>query len=173
MAKRRSKTANLLLKNDRPPIKPQEEVDKTLAKIQGRGEELKNDPKPQTPVPPVVQPQQTQTIRTEVPTPEVRRSPVAPIPTKPSPATPKYIQAHSPHVPTPPAPAPPKEKRVPLTTAITPENRALLEVAALNSDASVADMLNAALQYYFSNLVIVQDQQQVEMFKQIYARKAK
>lgn len=173
MAKRRSKTANLLLKNDRPPIKPQEEVDKTLAKIQGRGEEMKTAPEPQTPAPPTVQPQQTQPVRTSIPTPQVQRSPVVPVPNQPSPITPQYIQPRAPHVPTPPPPTPIKEKRLPLTTAITPENRALLEVAALNSDASVADMLNAALQYYFSNLVIVQDQAQVEMFKQIYARKAK
>ena len=163
MAKRRSKTANLLLKNDRPPIKPKEEVDKSLAEIQGRGAV----PQPPAPASP--------TVQSQLPTVPVRQPSVAPnsVRQQPTPITPQYIQTRSQEIAPPPPPPPPKEKRVPLTTAITPENRALLEVAALNSDASVADMLNAALQYYFSNLVIIEDQAQVEMFKNIYARRAK
>ncbi|MFK7934903.1 MAG: hypothetical protein AB8G22_15445 [Saprospiraceae bacterium] len=161
---RRSKTAEFVLnKNPRPPIntESQAEIEQKLAEIQG---------KEKTPAPePVAQP-----LSTSVPTARVQRNAINP-PVAQTPAFPqqKIIQSQPLQSTAPPPPAPPKEKRVPLTTAITPENRALLEVASLHSDASVADMLNEALNYYFTNLVHVQDQAQVEMFKQIYARKAK
>ncbi len=64
-------------------------------------------------------------------------------------------------------------RRVPLTTAITPENRAKLEVAAIHSDASIADILNTALEYYFENLRPVNDEELVNTFIAIYNRKKK
>ena len=167
---RRSKTADFALnKNPRPPIntKSQAEIEQKLAEIQGKEEEVQ-------PKPPIAQP-----LSTSVPTARVQRNitnnPNPPVQSAPASFPQQKIIQSQPVQPVtpPPPPAPPKEKRVPLTTAITPENRALLEVASLHSDASVADMLNEALTYYFTNLVKVQDQAQVEMFKQIYARKAK
>ncbi|MEL7020980.1 MAG: hypothetical protein AAGK47_05190 [Bacteroidota bacterium] len=164
---RRSKTADFSLnKNPRPPIDTtsQADIEKQLAEIQGRVESG-------TPNAPMAQP-----LSTDVPTARVQREAVSqsatPVPPPTFPQQ-KIIQAQPIQPTPPPPPAPPKEKRVPLTTAITPENRALLEVASLYSDASVADMINEALGYYFTNLVKVQDQAQVEMFKQIYARKAR
>ena len=70
---------------------------------------------------------------------------------------------------------PPKNviKRVPLTTAITPENRAKLEVASINGEGSVADLLNEALTYYFREVLLIQDATLVDTFKKIYARKIK
>lgn len=64
-------------------------------------------------------------------------------------------------------------KRVPLTTAITPENRAKLEVASISGEGSVADLLNEALENYFENVLIIQDATLIETFKAIYARKVK
>ncbi len=72
-----------------------------------------------------------------------------------------------------PQPQPKTEKRVPLTTAITPENRAKLEVASINGEGSVADLLNEALDYYFENILIIEDTALIETFKTIYARKVK
>ena len=62
-------------------------------------------------------------------------------------------------------------KRVPLTTAITPENRARLEVTGINDELSVADVLNEALDHYFENVNPVKDQELVNTFIQIYSRK--
>ncbi len=71
------------------------------------------------------------------------------------------------------APEPKAPKRVPLTTAITPTNRAKLEVASINGEGSVADLLNEALDYYFDNIVLIEDAALIETFKTIYARKVK
>ncbi len=71
---------------------------------------------------------------------------------------------------------PPKvvqQKRVPLTTAITPENRAKLEVASIHSKSSVADLLNNALEHYFEHVIDIEDQDLVNTFIGIYGRKAK
>lgn len=86
---------------------------------------------------------------------------------------PRYIQAQKTTPEPPPPPVVKTQKRVPLTTAITPENRAKLEVASIHSKASVADMLNEALEHYFEHIVHIQDAGLVETFTAIYARKAK
>lgn len=85
---------------------------------------------------------------------------------------PRYIKTKPAPKPKP-QPVVPTQKRVPLTTAITPENRAKLEVASIHSNASVADMLNEALEHYFEHIVQIQDKSLIETFTTIYARKAK
>lgn len=65
-----------------------------------------------------------------------------------------------------------EQRRVPLTTAVTPEIRAKLEVAAHSSDFSVADILNKALENYFDNSPVA-DKEMLKTFTSIFAKKAK
>lgn len=65
------------------------------------------------------------------------------------------------------------EKRIPFTTAISPGQRALLEVAAEEQHIAMADALQAALKHYFNHVYRVQDTALVDALQRKYARKAK
>jgi hypothetical protein len=64
-------------------------------------------------------------------------------------------------------------RRVPLTTAITPELRAKLEVATMQYDMNVSDLLHEALDLYFNKVRPVTDLAMLETFTAVYGRKAK
>lgn len=117
--------------------------------------------------------------KTSLPTPEEVNQVIARVTGKEEPAEkiiPKSVitpKVNPPQEIIPIAPEPKPSKRVPLTTAITPANRAKLEVASINGEGSVADLLNEALEYYFDNIVLIEDVALIETFKTIYARKVK
>src|SRR5210317_1654376 len=64
-------------------------------------------------------------------------------------------------------------KRVPLTTAISVEQRAKLEVIAITNKTKVADILHDALELYFENIKSPSDPELVKTFYALYSRKAK
>lgn len=66
-----------------------------------------------------------------------------------------------------------KKKRIPFTTALTPENRALLEAASHEGRGGVADILNLAIQHYFEQVAPVKNTEMQKVFLKIYASKAK
>lgn len=66
-----------------------------------------------------------------------------------------------------------KVKRIPFTTALTPENRALLETASHEGRGGVADILNLAIAHYFETIAPIQNKEMKEVFLKIYAAKAK
>lgn len=66
-----------------------------------------------------------------------------------------------------------KKKRIPFTTALTPENRALLETASHEGRGGVADILNTAIQHYFEQIAPIQNQEMKNIFLKIYESKAK
>lgn len=67
----------------------------------------------------------------------------------------------------------PKAKRIPFTTALSPENRALLEAAAHEGKETVADLLNMAVAYYFEQVRPIQNEDMKTVFLQIFEKKAK
>lgn len=66
-----------------------------------------------------------------------------------------------------------KVKRIPFTTALTPENRASLEAAAYEGSESIADILNNAITYYFEQVKPLQDPEMKKMFLKLFQKKAK
>jgi hypothetical protein len=62
-------------------------------------------------------------------------------------------------------------RRVPLTTAVTPELRAKLEVAALHRQMTVSELLHDALNHYFEQVAPVTDTNLVSTFAQVYGKK--
>jgi outer membrane protein assembly factor BamA len=66
-----------------------------------------------------------------------------------------------------------KVKRIPFTTALTPENRATLEAAAHEGKESVADLLNIAINYYFEQVRPLEDHGMKEVFLKIFEKKVK
>jgi len=66
-----------------------------------------------------------------------------------------------------------KVKRIPFTTALTPENRALLETASHQGRGSVADILNFALKHYFEEVAPAKNPEMMKIFLKIYEAKAK
>ncbi len=66
-----------------------------------------------------------------------------------------------------------KKKRIPLTTALSPQNRALLETASHEGRGSVADILNLAIQHYFEHIAPISNTEMKKVFLKIYESKAK
>ncbi len=66
-----------------------------------------------------------------------------------------------------------KRKRIPFTTALTPENRALLETASHEGSGSVADVLNGAIEHYFEYVNQIKNTEMKAIFLKIYEAKAK
>lgn len=66
-----------------------------------------------------------------------------------------------------------KKKRIPFTTALTPENRAMLEAASHEGRGGVADILNLALEHYFEQIAPVNNMEMQKIFLKIYSSKAK
>lgn len=67
----------------------------------------------------------------------------------------------------------PKVKRIPFTTALTPENRALLEAAAHEGKDAVADILNTAIAHYFEHVNPLEDEGMKDVFLKIFEKKTK
>jgi hypothetical protein len=65
------------------------------------------------------------------------------------------------------------KKRIPFTTALSPENRALLETASHEGRGGVADILNLAIAHYFENVAPVGNREMKKIFLKIYESKAK
>jgi len=65
------------------------------------------------------------------------------------------------------------EKRIPFTTAISPNQRALLEVAAAEQDIAMADVLHTALNHYFKSVYNPRDTALADALERRYTRKAK
>lgn len=138
-----------------------EQVNKTLGKLTGK-EEVSEPEQKTTPTPIAKEKTSSRKSRSKKETS-----------TPPSFPEIQYLSS-KPIEPEPEAePVKPKEKRLPLTTAITPQNRALLESAYQLGGTSVADQLNQALEHYFTYVVKVQDDDMVEFYKKRYERKAK
>ncbi len=127
-----------------------EEVNQTLAKIAKQSEPIVVQTAPVAP-PPVV---------------------VIPTPT-PVPAAPSVAKKVAPTSQIPPILANEAAtlRRVPLTTAITPELRAKLEVAALHRQTTVSELLHDALNHYFEQVAPVTDEGLVATFAQVYGKK--
>lgn len=66
-----------------------------------------------------------------------------------------------------------KERRIPFTTALTPENRALLETASHEGRGNIADILNFMIGNYFENIAPIQNPEMKKVFLKIYESKAK
>jgi hypothetical protein len=66
-----------------------------------------------------------------------------------------------------------KKKRIPFTTALTPENRALLEAASHEGRGGVADILNIAIEHYFEQVAPVKNLEMQKVFLKIYSSKTK
>lgn len=66
-----------------------------------------------------------------------------------------------------------RKKRIPFTTALTPENRALLEAASHEGRGGVADILNLAIDHYFYQVAPVKNSEMMKVFLKIYRSKAK
>lgn len=66
-----------------------------------------------------------------------------------------------------------KRKRIPFTTALTPEHRALLETASHEGSGSVADILNEAIEHYFEHVRPIKNVDMKSIFLKIYEAKAK
>ena len=65
-----------------------------------------------------------------------------------------------------------KPRRIPLTTAVSAENRANLEAAAHGGKNSVADLVNEALDYYFAHVQPINNPEIREVFLKLYQPKA-
>ena len=61
-----------------------------------------------------------------------------------------------------------KKKRIPFTTALTPENRALLETASHEGRGGVADILNLAIEHYFKDIAPISNNEMKKIFLKIY-----
>ncbi|BDS15620.1 hypothetical protein [Aureispira anguillae] len=66
-----------------------------------------------------------------------------------------------------------KKKRIPFTTALTPENRALLEAASHEGRGGVADILNLAITHYFEQVAPIKNNEMKKVFLKIYQSKTK
>ena len=66
-----------------------------------------------------------------------------------------------------------KIKRIPFTTALTPENRALLETASHQRQEAIADILNKAIHHYFDQVAPIQNHEMMNVFLKIYESKSK
>jgi len=66
-----------------------------------------------------------------------------------------------------------KSKRIPFTTALTPENRALLEAAAHEGKENVADLLNQAIEHFFKVVRPLQDKDLKEVFLKLFEKKVR
>jgi len=66
-----------------------------------------------------------------------------------------------------------RNKRIPFTTALSPENRALLETASHEGRGGVADILNLAIQHYFEQVAPVTNIEMQKIFLKIYQSKSK
>ncbi len=66
-----------------------------------------------------------------------------------------------------------KTKRIPFTTALTPQNRAMLETASHQRQEAVADILNTAIAHYFESVTPLQNPEMMRVFLKIYESKAK
>lgn len=66
-----------------------------------------------------------------------------------------------------------KAKRIPFTTALTPQNRALLETASHQSQQAIADILNEAIGYYFEEKRPINNEAMLATFLKIYSNKSK
>ncbi len=64
-------------------------------------------------------------------------------------------------------------KRIPFTTAISPENRATLEAAAQEREETVADLLNKALEHYFSQVQPLVNEDLKAVYLRVFQRKLK
>ena len=65
-----------------------------------------------------------------------------------------------------------KKKKIPFTTAITPENRAILEVLAMEKNLNIADILETALEDYFKTHPL-ESTEMKDVFLKIYQKKLK
>lgn len=65
------------------------------------------------------------------------------------------------------------KKRIPFTTALSPENRALLETASHEGRGGVADILNLAIQHYFEQVAPIKNAEMKKIFLKIYESKSK
>lgn len=68
---------------------------------------------------------------------------------------------------------PKNQKRIPFTTALTPENRAMLEAAAHEGKDSVADLLNFAIEHYFKEVRPLENDDLKKMFLKLFEKKRK
>lgn len=66
-----------------------------------------------------------------------------------------------------------KRKRIPFTTALTPNHRALLETASHEGSGSIADILNEAIEHYFEHVRPLKNAEMKAIFLKIYEAKAK
>ncbi len=66
-----------------------------------------------------------------------------------------------------------KPKRIPFTTAITPEQRAILEALALEGKESIADIVGLALEHYFSEVRTLENEEMKTVFLKIFEKKLK
>ena len=66
-----------------------------------------------------------------------------------------------------------KKKRIPFTTALSPENRALLETASHEGHGGVADILNLAIKHYFEQVAPIKNSEMKKIFLKIYESKSK
>lgn len=66
-----------------------------------------------------------------------------------------------------------KVKRIPFTTALTPQNRAYLETASHEKKEAVADILNKAITHYFENIAPTHNKEMMTIFLKIYESKTK
>jgi len=64
----------------------------------------------------------------------------------------------------------PRRQRRPFTTALTPENRAGLEALARNSQNSVADLVNAAVERFLQEANPPADPDLVHVFLKLFRR---
>jgi hypothetical protein len=65
------------------------------------------------------------------------------------------------------------KKRIPFTTALSPENRALLETASHEGRGGVADILNLAIKLYFEEVAPIKNTEMKKVFLKIYESKSK
>ncbi len=143
-----------------------EEVNDTLAKVTGQ-ESVASEP--------IVVVAKVETV-TVVP----KSSAATPVVKTPKAAATQHIYQqvtmYTPPVAPEPVYTPPPVKtpsRVPLTTAITPELRAKLEVAAVQYNMNVSDLIHEALDLYFEKVRPVTDLGMLDTFTSVYSRKAK
>lgn len=66
-----------------------------------------------------------------------------------------------------------KDRRIPFTTALTPENRALLETASHEGRGNIADILNFMIGNYFEKIAPIQNPEMKKVFLKIYESKTK
>lgn len=65
------------------------------------------------------------------------------------------------------------DRRIPFTTALSPRNRALLEVAASERGMAMADVVHDALERYFTGVYIPRDTALTDALERRYSKKAR